>query len=64
MTVRVSKGYCTSCDRDVFRSPGDDSSCPVCSSPLIRSEITHGASSGPTRSHDDGSGIPAATGAE
>lgn len=50
--MRVSKGYCTSCDRDVFRSPDDDSSCPVCSSTLIQGEVAMDAPiSGPTRSH-------------
>lgn len=36
--MSVAQGYCIRCDRVAFRSPGDDPSCPVCSSPLYLSE--------------------------
>lgn len=34
-TLSNPRGRCNRCGRDVFRSPGDESFCPVCSSPLI-----------------------------
>jgi hypothetical protein len=32
--MSVTNGYCIQCERVAFRSPEDDPSCPVCSSPL------------------------------
>lgn len=60
--MRLSKGYCISCDRDVYRSPGDDNSCPVCSSTLTQSEGT--AVDGSRRPDHHRSELESASGSE